>query len=152
MSTWYTLICASVPFLSQALNRKHKTLLVCVSSVCFYLNKGGDWEGGEVRGSLCSRLIWDHMFSYFSLKHKIRDFRFHFVAASLLKRKERRFDPEDVTLSLSRASLRFCSRAVCSNSWAPALTGRNTWEEWQSEAKNSAEKSSKHPGEKKDRR
>ena len=33
-------------------------------------------------------------------------------------------DADFVTLSLSRALLRFCSRAVCSIIWAPALTGR----------------------------
>lgn len=36
----------------------------------FYLNEGGHWEGGKVRGSLGSGLIRDDMFSYFSLKQK----------------------------------------------------------------------------------
>lgn len=46
-----------------------------------------------------------------------------FCSINILQRID---DSDVITLSLSRAVLRFCSRAVCSNSWALALTGLRT--------------------------
>lgn len=46
-----------------------------------------------------------------------------FCSIDILQRID---DSDVITLSLSRAVLRFCSRAVCSNSWALALTGLRT--------------------------
>lgn len=109
----------------------HDFVRVCVYTVWFYLNKGGDWESGKVRGSLCSGMIGDDVFSNFSLKQKSVQMFGFVLLWTYGHGKENRYDSKVVTFSLPRASLRFCSRAVCSSSWALALTARNTREERQ---------------------
>lgn len=61
--------------------------MVYVCTAGFYLDKRGDGEGGEVRGSLSSELIRDYMFSYFSLKQKMVKM-FGFVSLSAYSHRE----------------------------------------------------------------
>lgn len=91
-----------------------------------YLNEGGDGEGCEIRRRFCSWPIRHHVLGYFTLRSKRwgNDLLIYFLPVWFQTVSNNVESNEVKTLSLSRASLRFWSRAVCSSSCTPALTAR----------------------------